>query len=91
MGALSCLWQQNSQSNQRGYRSLEFSSVLSKVQTGKFDRGKEFGYNDHQRAGRKDAEPMNEREKSRSSSALFNCVLLFCRARRFQLRLSRLL
>lgn len=54
MNTLSCFWQQNSQSNKRGYRSVKFSFVLSEVQTGKFDRGKEFEYNDHQRAGRQD-------------------------------------
>ena len=63
MDILPYLPKQDAQSNPRGHGSCKFSSVLSKVQTGKFDRSAQFTYNTHQRAGRIDAEPMKDQSR----------------------------
>ena len=60
MACLPSLQSQNKGKNTIRYDNKKFTAVLSKVQAGKFDRGKKFEYNDYQRAGRIDAEPMNK-------------------------------
>ncbi len=74
MDILPYLPKQDAQSNPRGYGSCKFSSVLSKVQTGKPDKGQKIKCYDHQRAGRIDAEPMNDQSRL-SAFLVVNCSL----------------
>ena len=48
MDTLHHLWEYNSKQDKRRYRTEEFPLLFPKMQTGKFDRGKEFTDNRYQ-------------------------------------------
>lgn len=47
MDTLPCLWKQNEGADTERYGTKKLSPLLSEVQTGKFDRSKEFTSKSH--------------------------------------------